>query len=1052
MESKEDAPATVSAFGALGALQKERSATSSDGSANAATHRTPPLAAKKNRQPPPGLVAGSSDASAGLLRSWSNIGESAAGADEVRSRDGRRSSLKGSASGSFRSDVSFGRDEVRVLSPSGRVVPTDVKKLQEGILAGLQECNASLLRSFQYLNRAGRQRGQAKVEAVVNELGALLHVDQPAESSADASVTVDTVRAFVLKYDRDKDGAISFGEFVEMCGGASTRGALRSAVGAHAQELVAEVAEALAGKFQTAKQVFTVIDGDRSNTISCEELVRGCEKAGLTLLEDEAVALFAALDVDGSGSITFDEVVKLMAQGNAEFEANRALASGEAQRAKQVAALCRALQEALANPAAVERVIQAAQTAAAKPDLKIDADSIMQLLPPPGVVAGVDDVAQEDALRTALMGPGALSRELASGIIGLAPKRVLVRGRITSASSEGGKQTLTLDDEAPAEQDKFVGHPITLLQGVREVERVIVGYSARREVQLDSALPWVPTVAAAYQVRHPHEVLLVEMLLKTQSVLEVRKVLAARESERGEAASKSAAVAEADLAQVVRGLRKVKAESIKAAWDVFNPQRKPSIALTELAAGIERLGLLLHLPTAYVSRHLVEEATVASPSKKSSKYDAGADKAAAVYNEIFERRSSVTNIAPTASYLRTLSSFRELSSPGPSRTGSAGGRAGRTGSAGSVGSSGSGAAVPSHMGNVLGCMCEHQWICQQCGAWNASGGGHDAGASNRSQDLKEMEQRAKGDKRVTKADKADLPCITLVCTQLRLAKGLPPIKLDYVPSTWSWQEVRLELRHRARCPVNFIFEGKMVHDEGSWAWCVETLRADWKSAKELLGELAVDLIPILCSQCQQKAPESFPPVGTPWRAGCGGQEWCPLARWQLRQMLRSLDDSTDLKIEYKEFAAVFEKLWPLTQEQTDEAAASARVAMSGCLFASNLKVKARQSWDAKWAWLTESSLAYAAAIAEHGKPQPRAQINLHPGVSVDKESDSTRFRVRSKPAGKGPEIVFEFECASKVLQERWCQAIQQAVTRPPEPVVGTLHPSHQTSFFDCVFI
>ncbi len=41
----------------------------------------------------------------------------------------------------------------------------------------------------------------------------------------------------------------------------------------------------------------------------------------------------------------------------------------------------------------------------------------------------------------------------------------------------------------------------------------------------------------------------------------------------------SADIAAADLSQIVRGLRKIKATSIKGAWDVFNPARKTSIGL-----------------------------------------------------------------------------------------------------------------------------------------------------------------------------------------------------------------------------------------------------------------------------------------------------------------------------------------------------------------------------------------------------------------------------------------------------------------------------------------
>ena len=89
-----------------------------------------------------------------------------------------------------------------------------------------------------------------------------------------------------------------------------------------------------------------------------------------------------------------------------------------------------------------------------------------------------------------------------------------------------------------------------------------------------------------------------------------------------------------------------------------------------------------------------------------------------------------------------------------------------------------------------------------------------------------MEQQAKAAKRVAKQDKSEMPYITLVCTQLRLAKGLPTIKVDYVPTTWGWQNVRLELRQRARCAVDFVFEGRMVQDDESWASCVAALHDD----------------------------------------------------------------------------------------------------------------------------------------------------------------------------------------------------------------------------------
>jgi len=194
----------------------------------------------------------------------------------------RRSSIKGSGIPAG-SSVSFGQDEVRVLSPSGRVVPTHVQKMQEKIVLAMQNKGTTVLRSFQSLNRASRHRGKAKLDAVMTELTALLrdHSQEPSDS-------LETLKAFVRQHDMDSDGCISFGEFVgcagvvwlreysasglvramtcftsgefvSMCGGARARLTLRRGSSASGVEVAAEVAEALAGAFDTAKQVSTYI-------------------------------------------------------------------------------------------------------------------------------------------------------------------------------------------------------------------------------------------------------------------------------------------------------------------------------------------------------------------------------------------------------------------------------------------------------------------------------------------------------------------------------------------------------------------------------------------------------------------------------------------------------------------------------------------------------------------------------------------------------------------------------------------------------------------------
>jgi hypothetical protein len=337
-------------------------------------------------------------------------------------------------------------------------------------------------------------------------------------------------------------------------------------------------------------------------------------------------------------------------------------------------------------------------------------------------------------------------------------------------------------------------------------------------------------------------------------------------------------------------------------------------------------------------------------------------------------------------------------------------------------------------------MCENQWVCDKCGTWNEAGGGHDRADADRARELKETEAQAKAHPRGSK-DKTALPHIKLVCTQLQLGKGLPSLTVEFVPTSWTWQQMRLELRKRSRRAVNLVFEGELVHDEPSWAKCVEALEEDWKGARELLGELAVDLVPVLCRNCQLVPPQTFPSVGAPWRRGNGDQEWCPLATWQLRHMLRRMDTGThDLQIEYKEFAGLFEHLWAMAPHLVDEAAAHARIVFKAgkdtCLAAGfvNMRMRARGTFEPKWAWLSALSLCFAGGIADHGKPAPRGMLALNAGVSVEKK-ETLGFVVCSKDAsGTGSETVWEFECASKALQENWILALQKALTQPTAPL------------------
>ena len=610
-------------------------------------------------------------------------------------------------------------------------------------------------------------------QAVLAEMKALL------SQSLSEEDTLQLLPSLIKSYDKDGNGSMSFGEFVTMCGGGSTRRVLRGGLPVSGAAIAADVAEALTGKFETVKQVFSVMDSDRSRSVSRQELAAACEKAGLPLAAEEAEALFAFVDTDKSGSITYDEVGKLMKMGAADAEENKAAAAHEAQQAQHILGLSRSIQEALANPSAMRRVIEASSTLfAPKPHHgpgappALNPDALVALQVPMGVNVGTDDVARVADVRSALTGPGALTAPVANAIISLAPKHVLAHGKlvIEEAASQAGstspRSTVVLDEAAAAEAGKYRECCIVLFpQGGQEEERVVVEYTADRQVTVDSPLTALPDTETRYEVRDAERLSLVGMLLKTQAILEVRKAAAAHDDAKRSAAAKSASVASADMAQMVRALRRTKVASIKAAWDALNPMRTSSIGLTELAAGVERLGLVLHHPAAFEEWHVVEDK---SGGKVNTKKVAEAQMQC--YRQLFSRQSEVALLSHDASsssgFTQRMSSFRDLislTSGTVSRVGSS--------SSSSFDRQRSGSSDSSSgqlRGHVMGCMCEDQWVCEKCLTWNTQGGGYDGHAEDRARELRDCESQAKREKRAKK-DLNVMPHITLVCTQVPVA-------------------------------------------------------------------------------------------------------------------------------------------------------------------------------------------------------------------------------------------------------------------------------------------
>ena len=153
---KDQAPARRE-MSAFGALQDKVPVDTAAKAAPSADESKPREAGRRRRD------ASRTKSSSDLLRSWSDISAADAGptastaTQAAEDERGRRKS----------SSISFGQDEVRVLSPSGRIVPETVQKLQQGIITAMQAKRTTLLKTFQFLNRAGRLRGVAKMEASV---------------------------------------------------------------------------------------------------------------------------------------------------------------------------------------------------------------------------------------------------------------------------------------------------------------------------------------------------------------------------------------------------------------------------------------------------------------------------------------------------------------------------------------------------------------------------------------------------------------------------------------------------------------------------------------------------------------------------------------------------------------------------------------------------------------------------------------------------------------------------------------------------------------------
>ncbi|XP_054756815.2 calmodulin-like [Lytechinus pictus] len=69
------------------------------------------------------------------------------------------------------------------------------------------------------------------------------------------------------------------------------------------------------------KEAFAVFDKNGDGTITCAELGEALKSAGWTVPDEEIKELIKQVDLDGNGSVSFDEFVKVVVQALQRLEA-----------------------------------------------------------------------------------------------------------------------------------------------------------------------------------------------------------------------------------------------------------------------------------------------------------------------------------------------------------------------------------------------------------------------------------------------------------------------------------------------------------------------------------------------------------------------------------------------------------------------------------------------------------------------------------------------------------------------------------------------------------
>jgi len=123
------------------------------------------------------------------------------------------------------------------------------------------------------------------------ELGLILKSITP---SVVSNISDDDLTRLVQKFDRNGDGTIDFGEFLEMM--------CQAERGGEEQE-------------DELRAAFAIFDKDGDNTITAKELMGIMSALGEDVDLDTCKLMIQSVDLDGNGTIDFEEFRKMMRDG-----------------------------------------------------------------------------------------------------------------------------------------------------------------------------------------------------------------------------------------------------------------------------------------------------------------------------------------------------------------------------------------------------------------------------------------------------------------------------------------------------------------------------------------------------------------------------------------------------------------------------------------------------------------------------------------------------------------------------------------------------------------